>query len=72
MLCVKFMCKGSFFNFVYGLTDEAFSLEDAIWDLKNWALSGIDWPVYNSQRIDVRLNPEAPQIDRVGIGSVSK
>ena len=31
---------------------------DAWWNLATWPLELIDWPIANSQRADVRLNPE--------------
>jgi len=38
---------------------ENFDLEDAVWSLRTWPLSQIQWPVQNSERLDITWDPDA-------------
>jgi len=51
--------KSSLWNMIYGSTGvQDFQLQDAIETLQQWPLEQINWPVKNSERKDVRLNPD--------------
>jgi len=51
--------KAPLWNFIYGAAGrDDFALEDAIWTLQNYPLSHVDWPVRNSIRKDIFLNPD--------------
>lgn len=44
---------------------------DIVWNLQTWPLELIDWPVQNSQRLDVRIDPQPNRDFVVGTESLN-
>ena len=48
---------------VTGIVDMSV-VQDILWNLRTWPLEWINWQANNSQRIDVRINPEVNRDDQ--------
>jgi len=61
---INFSEKSSLWNIIYGAyqisTNQKldYGLDDALFCLQTWPLSQVDWPVQNSERLDIRINPD--------------
>ena len=54
--------KSSAWTVIYayatGRIDDVELIEQLVWNLRTWPLELIEWPSYNSHRLDIRINPE--------------
>jgi len=51
--------RSALWNIIYGTTGvEEFGLKEAVWCLRTYPISQINWPVNNDQRTDFFWNPE--------------
>jgi hypothetical protein len=70
------MEKPSQWNYIYAATLDdpqqlpASAQADALWDLRGWSPSLVDWPIDNHGREDITFNPNTGRFGRVNSNSI--